>query len=92
MGPGSAIFNDSPSNADARPGLGGTVPSDKDREDTADLRLIPKGDFSKQLDRRAKVRTYIIQQERATLFRRKGLQHFSKETVTGSCSLRRITV
>lgn len=45
MGPGTNIFDDSPDNLEARLGLGGNAPSGKDREDTADLKFIPKEIF-----------------------------------------------
>lgn len=86
------MFNGSPDNPGARPGLGGTAPSDTDREVSADLRLIPKGDFQTNWSGRQKLACSLIQEKRTTLFRRKGLPHFSRETVKRNCCLRRITV
>lgn len=85
------MINGSPDNPGARPGLGSAALSDKDREDTADLRLIPKGDFQTNWTGGQKLAWSFIQEKRTTLFGRKGLPHFSRETVKRNCCLRRIT-
>lgn len=53
------IFNDFPNNSDARPGLGATDPSDKDREVYCRPQTYTERTFSNQLDKGEKVSTSL---------------------------------
>lgn len=90
MGPGTNIFNESLDNPDARQGLGGNAPLD--RVSTADLRFTAKGDVQTNYTRGQKLARCFIQEKRTSLFRRKGLQSFSRETIKRNCILKRIAV
>lgn len=89
VGPGTNIFNDSPDNPEARLGLGGNAPSGKDREDTADLRFIPKGDFQINQTREQKLAHYFIQEKRVIKFLKRNCKEKLQPKRVNSMTMRR---